>query len=81
MWREDPKKGLYYKELYYTQQERLLYHYNLKLKRHNKNSGIFDEEDSVSFIVSNVEEVLINGNIKKNLLLFTLNITTSRNMD
>jgi hypothetical protein len=68
--REDPQKGLYYKELYYTQQERLLYLYNLKLNDTIKIQGIFDEEDSVSFIVSNVEEVLINGNIKKK---FTLN--------
>jgi hypothetical protein len=67
--REDLNKGLYYKNLYGTQEEQLLYNYNLELNDTVKIPNIFLDQDSSFFIVSNIENVFIDGNIRKKYLL------------
>jgi len=67
--REDLKKGLYYKNLHGIQDEQLLYNYNLKLNDTVKISDILSYKDSSFFIVSNIENVLIDGSIRKKYLL------------
>jgi hypothetical protein len=65
--REDIKKGLYYRD--FDGNEILLYHYNLKLNDTVKIPSVFADEDSVTFVVMNIENVLIDGSIKKKYLL------------
>lgn len=65
--REDIQKGLYFRDM--NNNEILLYHYNLKLNDTIKIPSVFSDEDSVSFVVKNIENVLIDGNIKQKYLL------------
>lgn len=65
--REDIKKGLYYRDL--NGNQILLYHYNLKLNDTVKIPSVFADEDSVTFVVINIENTLIDGTIKKKYLL------------
>lgn len=67
--RENINKGLYYKNLYGTQEEQLLYNYNLELDDTVKIPNIFGDQDSSFFIVLNIENVFIDGSIRKKYLL------------
>ena len=67
--RELLNKGLYYKNLYGIQDEYLLYNYNLELNDTVKISDILAYKDSSFFIVSNIENVFIDGSIRKKYLL------------
>lgn len=62
--REDSTKGLFYTDLHWKQ-ENLLYNYNLKLNDTVKVRSVFADEDSVSFVVTTIEDVLINDSLKK----------------
>ncbi len=61
--------GLYYKYLYGTQEEQLLYNYNLELNDTIRIPDVLGYKDSSFYIVSNIENVYIDGSIKKKYLL------------
>lgn len=67
--REDIKTGLYFKNLFGTQEEQLLYNYNLELNDTVKIPNIFGDQDSSFFIVNNIDNVFIDGNMKKKYLI------------
>jgi hypothetical protein len=67
--REDLEKGIYLGLVSNTWKEYLLYDYNLELNDTVKIPSLYGPQDSSYYIVSNIEDVLIAGIVRKKYLL------------